>query len=241
MERSGRFRAQLTLTKMENAVRTLLNRGVAITVVSEAEQDYLRNIAQPDARIELIPNGVDTTANCPDSTVKPRPFSLIYTGAVTYDANYNAVAYFIREVLPLVRQRVPETQFTVTGGTGEVDVSDLAAQPGVTFTGYLPSVADAVRKSWVLVVPLQVGGGTRLKILEAMALGTPVVSTHKGAEGLVAESDKHLLFGDDPRQMADAICRLFEDEALRNPWRLLGVRWSNSTMIGQSSVNISIV
>ncbi len=209
---SGRFRAQLTLTKMENAVRTLLNRGVAITVVSEAEQDYLRNIAQPDARIELIPNGVDTTANCPDSTVKPMPFSLIYTGAVTYDANYNAVAYFIREVLPLVRQRVPETQFTVTGGTGEVDVSDLAAQPGVTFTGYLPSVADAVRKSWVLVVPLQVGGGTRLKILEAMALGTPVVSTHKGAEGLAAELDKHLLFGDDPHQMADAICRLFEDE-----------------------------
>ncbi|MBZ0288361.1 MAG: glycosyltransferase family 4 protein, partial [Anaerolineae bacterium] len=181
---SSRFRAQLTLTKMENAVRTLLKRGVAMTVVSEAERDYIRRLGIEGSRIEVIPNGVDTNANQPDPAVTPLPNSLIYTGAVTYDANYDAVSYFIRGILPLVRVRIPDAQLTVTGGTGEVDVRDLAAQPGVTFTGYLPSVADEVRKSWALVVPLQKGGGTRLKVLEALALGTPVISTRKGIEGL---------------------------------------------------------
>jgi glycosyltransferase involved in cell wall biosynthesis len=209
-----RFRAQLTLTKMNTMVRTLANRGVAFTVVSEAEKTYIRDVA-PNARIELIPNGVDTAANQPDPKIPPKPLSLIYTGAVTYSANYEAVRYFVHEVLPLVRARVPEAQLTITGGTGDVDVRELAAQPGVKFSGYLPSPADAIRQSWALVVPLRSGGGTRLKILEAMALGTAVVSTHKGAEGLAVEGEKHLLLADSPSEMADAICRLFADADLR--------------------------
>jgi glycosyltransferase involved in cell wall biosynthesis len=96
-----------------------------------------------------------------------------------------------------------------------VDVRDLAAQPGVTFSGYLPSVADAVRKSWALVVPLRKGGGTRLKILEALALGTPVISTRKGIEGLDVEPDTHVLVADTPQEFADATCRLLQDAALR--------------------------
>lgn len=210
-----RVRAQMTLTKMENALRTLLNRGVAFTVVSEAERDYLLPLAANGARIEIIPNGVDTQANQPDLNIKPQPYSLIYTGAVTYNANYDAVAYFIREVLPLVRQRIPEAQFTVTGKTGDVDINNLAAQPGVSFSGYLPSVAAAVQNSWALVAPLRVGGGTRLKILEAMALGTPVISTSKGVEGLEVEADQHVLLADTAEAFADAVCRLLGDEALR--------------------------
>jgi polysaccharide biosynthesis protein PslH len=212
---SGRLRAQLTLSKMENALRTLLDRGVAFTVVSPAERDYIQPLAPANARIEVIPNGVDTGVNAPDSSVQPKPNSLIYTGAVTYSANYDAVAYFIREVLPLVRARIPDVHFTVTGGTGEVDIRDLAAQPGVTFTGYLPSVADAVRQSWALVTPLREGGGTRLKILEAMALGTPVISTRKGAEGLDVKSGEQLLLADSPQEFADAVCLLLADQALR--------------------------
>lgn len=212
---SSRLRAQLTLTKMENAVRMLLNHGVAVTVVSDSERDYIRRFTPADARIEVIPNGVDTKANLPDPNIQPHPDSLIYTGSVTYDANYGAVSYFIRDILPLVRERIPAVQFSVTGGTGEVDIRDLAAQPGVTFCGYLPSVADAVRKSWALVVALQKGGGTRLKILEAMALGTPVISTRKGIEGLAVVPDEHVLVADTPEEFADATCRLLQDEALR--------------------------
>src|SRR5690606_37972368 len=167
----SRVRRRLTRVTMAPVRRKLMERGVALTVVSEKERAYLRRFAPLGARIEVIPNGVDTQAICPDDTV-PTPNTLIYPGAVTYNANYNAVAYFIREVLPLIRERVPDVCFSVTGGTGSVDVSDLAAHPGVTFTGYLPDVVPVIRSSWATVVPLQDGGGTRLKVLESMALGT---------------------------------------------------------------------
>jgi glycosyltransferase involved in cell wall biosynthesis len=140
---------------------------------------------------------------------------VIYTGAVTYDANLDAVSYFAREALPLIRQRVPDAQFTITGGTGKVDVSQLAALPGVHFSGYLPSVAAAVQESWVMVAPLRIGGGTRLKILEAMALGTPVISSSKGAEGIAIHPGEDILIADSPQEIADAVCRLFDDAALR--------------------------
>lgn len=213
--RAGRFRAQLTLTKLENAFKRLLMRGVAMTVVSEAERDYMRRFAPPDARVEVVPNGVDTVANRPQPTIQPKPHSLIYTGAVTYNANWDAVSYFARDVLPLIRQRVPDAQFTITGGTGNIDVSQLAALPGVHFSGYLPTVAAAVQESWALVTPLRIGGGTRLKILEAMALGTPVISTAKGAEGIAVHPGEDILIADTPQEIADAVCRLFDDAALR--------------------------
>jgi glycosyltransferase involved in cell wall biosynthesis len=237
-----RLRAQMTLSKLENALRHLMQRGVALTVVSEAERDYIRRFAPPGARIEVIPNGVDTQANQPDATL-PQPDTLIYPGAVTYSANYDAVAFFIREVLPLVRQRIPGAQFTVTGGTGQVDVSDLAAQPGVRFTGYLPEVAPAVRASWATVVPLRQGGGTRLKILESMALGTPVIATRKGAEGLNARHGEHLLLADEPQALAEAVCTLLNDTALRarlaRAARALVEQQYDWTSIGRQLVHLS--
>ncbi len=213
--RAGRFRAQLTLSKLESAFKRLLSRGVAMTVVSDAERVNMQRFAPAHARIELVPNGVDTTENQPDSTILPKPHSLIYTGAVTYNANLDAVSYFAQEALPLIHQRVPDAQFTITGGTGKIDVSQLAALPGVHFSGYLPSVAKAVQESWAVVTPLRMGSGTRLKILEAMALGTPVISSHKGAEGIHIHPGEDILIADTPQEMADAVCRLFEDAALR--------------------------
>jgi glycosyltransferase involved in cell wall biosynthesis len=168
------------------------------------------------SRVYVIPNGVDTGQKQPDSSVQPRPNSLIYTGAVTYQPNYDAVVYFVREVLPLVRQRYPDIIFTVTGGTGDIDVSDLAAQPGVRFSGYLPEIDPAIRESWLTVVPLRMGGGTRLKILESMALGTPIVSTHKGAEGLNVSDGENIVLADSPAAMAEAIAALLADPARRD-------------------------
>ncbi len=212
---SGRFRAGLTLTKLENTLAGLLARDVAFTVVSESEREYIRHFAPAGSRIEVVPNGVDTSANRPDPGVTPAPHTLIYTGAVTYNANLDAADYFIREVWPLIRQRTPDAQFTVTGGTGRVDVSQLAAQPGVNFSGYLPSVAQAVQASWATVAPLRIGGGTRLKILESMALGTPVISTTKGAEGLNVTHGENILIADTPAALADAVHTLFSDSHLR--------------------------
>ena len=217
-----RLRAQLTLSKFQQSINHLMQNGAACTIVSAGEAAYIKPLVPPATRIEVVPNGVDTSANHPDAAFQPKPFSLIYTGAVTYNANYDAVAYFIREIWPLVRARYPQATFMVTGGTGTVDVSDLASVAGVSFSGYLPSVAEAVRQQWAVVAPLRVGGGTRLKILEAMALGTPVIATSKGAEGLDVHNEENILIADRPQAFADAISRLFEDATLRNKLALAG-------------------
>lgn len=211
--RGARLRAELTLSKMQSSLARLAESGVVFTVVSAAEQAYILRSA-PGARVTVIPNGVDSAALRPTDTA-PQPGTLIYPGAVTYNANLDAVTYFIRQVLPLVRAHVPSVRFSVTGGTGDVDVRDLAAQKGVHFTGFLPSVHNAIRESWATVVPLRMGGGTRLKILESMALGTPVISTHKGAEGLDVTDGEHLLLADEPLELAAHIQTLFNDPALR--------------------------
>lgn len=185
-----------------------------ITVSEDEREDLLRFVPELNpARVYSVANGVDTQLHRP-SDQAPQPNTLIYPGAVTYDANYDAVRYFVYEVLPLVRAQTPDVTFTVTGNTGHVDVSDLAAQPGVIFTGYLDSVAPAVQQSQIAVVPLRIGGGTRLKILEAMALGTPVISTSKGAEGINAIPGKEILIADTPQTLADSIHRLLNDADL---------------------------
>lgn len=210
-----RLRSRMTLAKLEYTLKGLLSRGVAFTVVSEAEQRAMQAFAPPGSRIIIIPNAVDADANQPDPACPPQPETLIYPGAVTYSANLDAVAYFIQEVWPRIRARAPQARFTVTGGTGSVDVRALAAQPGVTFTGYLPEVAPAVRSSWAVIVPLRIGGGTRLKILEAMALGTPVIATRKGAEGLNVHPGEDILIADTPDALAEAALQLFADADLR--------------------------
>ena len=210
-----RLRAQLTLTKFQQSIQYLMQKGAACTAVSASETAYLQQVV-PATRVEVVPNGVDTIANQPDASVQPTPYSLIYTGAVTYNANLDAVAYFIHDIWPLVCARYPQAIFTITGGIGNVSVSELAASPGVTFSGYLPSVTEAVRQQWVVIAPLRMGGGTRLKILEAMALGTPVIATSKGAEGLAVHDGQDILIADTPQAFADAISRLFEDAALRS-------------------------
>lgn len=211
---AGRFRAQLTLRKLTGALRMLHQRGVRFTVASESECAHMQHNVSPDIRAEVILNGVDTQTHQP-SDIEPQPYTMIYPGAVTYSANYDAVGYFIQDVLPLILQQEPRARFMVTGKTGDVDVSHLKTRPGVVFSGYLPSVSDAVRQCWATVVPLRIGGGTRLKILESMALGTPVVSTRKGAEGLNVQDGREILIADTPEEMAKTLCNLFENPDLR--------------------------
>jgi glycosyltransferase involved in cell wall biosynthesis len=123
--------------------------------------------------------------------------------------------HFLRHIFPLIRSRAPEAHLTITGSTEGVAMSRWSTDGRVTFTGYLADIRSKVSDSWVCVVPLRMGGGTRLKILEAMALGTPVVSTSKGAEGLDVEDGKHLLIGDTPEEFAMQTVRVLQEPDLR--------------------------
>lgn len=210
----AKIRAGLTWWKLSRYVRGTLKRFDACTVVSAAERDLAVGLAPAGYPIEVLPNGVDVDA-MRAVTAAPTPGTLIYAGALTYHANYDAVAYFLEAIYPLIRERCPEATVTVTGRTDGIDLGRLSAHPGVRFSGYLDDVRPAIAGTWLSVVPLRVGGGTRLKILESLALGTPVVSTRKGAEGLDLVDGRDVMLADTPRAFAEAVTRVLGDPALR--------------------------
>jgi len=206
-----RARYGLTWLKHRRYLYRLLPHFRACTVVSETERRLLATAVPNAPRIEVIPNAVD---GAPGASVTARrdPNGLIFAGSLTYVANHDAMRWFLADVFPHICREWPTAHLTVTGDPGD---AALEPTPGVTLTGLLDDVRGAVASASVSVVPIRIGGGTRLKILESMALGTPVVATSKGAEGLDVVSGEHLLIADDPRQFADHVVRLLHDRALR--------------------------
>ncbi len=192
----------------------LLRAFAGCTVVSEAERERLRMVQPGYHPVEVIPNGVDV-AHHTGAFGAPEANTLIFSGALTYSANFDAVEFFLREVLPRIRAERPTVKLAITGKLNGVPIDRLPNREGVIFTGYLNDIRPAVARSWVSVVPVLSGGGTRLKILESLALGTPVIATRKGAEGLELTPGRDLLIADDPAEFAAAVMRLLRDPGLR--------------------------
>jgi glycosyltransferase involved in cell wall biosynthesis len=208
----SRLRAVLTDWKYRGFVRTLDAECAGLFVTSQREATLIHAITAHTARIAIIPNGVTLTEE-PDRPPRDA-HRLVYSGSPTYGPNRDAIAFFAADILPRIRARMPDAWLAVTGKTDGVPLDTLAVTPGVAFTGWLPDIRAYVAASRVCVVPLRQGGGTRLKILEAMALGTPVVATTKGAEGLDLTNGEDILIADDPAAFADATVRLLTDDAL---------------------------
>ncbi len=210
----SRIRYGLTWWKTCRYVASLLRHFASVTVVSERERMLLQPLAPAHLRLTVVPNGVDTTA-CAESFGAPEADTLIYPGALSYDANFDAVAHFLSAILPRIQARRPDVRLRVTGRVTPAQIAALPSANGVDFTGYLDDVRPAVARAWAEVVPLRKGGGTRLKVLEALALGTPVVSTSKGIEGLELEDGRHVLVADSAADFAAATERLLGQPALR--------------------------
>ncbi len=208
-----RLRRRLTWWKYASFIRGLCGQFDHTTVVSAAERARLARIGCDPARVSVVPNGVDE-ADLAWQQAR-LPCRLVYPGALTYSANHDAVRWFLETVLPLIRRARPEVEFWVTGATDGVIVSDLPNAGLATFTGHLADVRPAIAESTVCVVPLRIGGGTRLKILQAMALGTPVVATSKGAEGLAVTPEQDILVADTAGQFASQVLRLLADRDLQ--------------------------
>ncbi len=184
-------------------------------MVSERDRQALERSVPPVAgRVTVIPNGVDTARNRP-GLADPQPDTLVFNGALTYYANADAMRYFLAEIFSVIRTAVPRLCMQITGRHDGVDLKGLSIGDGVMLTGYLDDVRPVVSGSWACVVPLRIGGGTRLKILEAMALGTPVISTSKGAEGLAVSHEQDILIADEPAEFARQTVRVLKDRVLR--------------------------
>lgn len=210
---SRKVRLKLTWVKLVRHERRLIGSFDCVLTVSEEDRDELIKTAPgAAARVSIVPNGVDISLLNYQGPRKEQ-YRIISTGALTYNANYDANLLFCREILPRINKRIPKAEFVITGAYKQVDVRPFV-EAGAILTGFVPDIRPEVARSAVLVAPLRFGGGTRLKILEAMALGTPVVSTATGAMGIGAVSGKHLLLAEEPAEFADAVCRILEDEAL---------------------------
>ncbi len=210
---SSRLRRRLTWYKTSHYLEKLLQQFTFCTVVSDQEKDLLHPYNRMPGRLQVIPNGVDLDYFAPGQA-NPVPGTLIYPGSLAFPANYDAVAYFLAEIYPSVERGYPDVKFTITGAYNQVNLSGLMLRPSCTLTGFLDDVRPAMASAWACIVPLRQGSGTRLKILEALALGVPVITTSKGMEGLDLIPEEHLLVADQPAEFAGQVMRLFHDTDL---------------------------
>jgi glycosyltransferase involved in cell wall biosynthesis len=201
------WRQRITWRKYAAFTRHLVSSSSRTTVVSDAERQCLGEAGCDTSRIAVVPNGV--ARQYLDYEEPKQKGSLIYTGSLTYEPNFDAVQYFLTDIFPRVRKVRGDAMLTVTGSYAGVPIQRLPPTR-VSLTGLVPDIRPHVARAEVCIVPLRLGGGTRLKILEAMALGTPVVSTSKGAEGLDVKHGEHLLIADDPDAFARAVVDLLD-------------------------------
>lgn len=162
----------------------------------------------------VVPNGVDTAYFVPKNDAPSEPHSLVFTGMIGYVPNADGITWFIDEILPLIAQRVPDVKLYVVGKRPPETVRARASER-VVVTGTVPDVRPYVHRSSVYVVPLRMGGGTRLKIAEALSMKKPMVTTRVGCEGIDLVDGRDALFADTPREFADAVVRLLGDADLR--------------------------
>jgi glycosyltransferase involved in cell wall biosynthesis len=210
-----RWRCWVSWQKTRAYEASLFRRFHLCTMVSEEDRQASCEFLRADGDlVQVVPNGVDCLPEYP-KPVPPGVKQLIFNGALTYSANYDAMRYFLSDIYPLIRQREPGVALTITGSYAGVDLNGLRLDPSVSLSGLVEDIRALVAQAAVCVVPIREGSGTRLKILEAMAVGTPVVSTAKGAEGLAVADGVHLLLAENPEAFADHTLQILREPDLR--------------------------
>jgi glycosyltransferase involved in cell wall biosynthesis len=190
----------------------LLRAFDRVITVSEEDRQRLLSIGRREADIPVVPNGVDTD-NLRPLQADPGPPTLLLVGNMSYGPCEDAAIWLVREILPLLKPHWPDLQVWIVGRDPGLRVRALAGN-GVHVTGRVDDLLPFYQRATIAVAPLRAGSGSRLKILEAMALGRPVVSTTIGAEGLDIEPDVHFLAADRIDSFADSIGRLLQNPAM---------------------------
>jgi len=186
----------------------------AIAVTSEREHHLLKSLL-PRSVIEVVPNGVDIEYFHGSDAEQEVDGRIVFTGAMDYYPNAEAALFFVQKCWPLIRTHIPSATWQIVGKNPRPDLQKLAELPGITVTGSVADVRPSFVEAGVAIAPLLVGGGTRLKILEAMAMRKAVVSTSLGCEGLSAVPGKHLIVADQPEVFAQAVIELLNNPEKR--------------------------
>jgi glycosyltransferase involved in cell wall biosynthesis len=215
LSRAYAHREGQKLVRFERAV----TEGVqAVWVCSEDDRRFFQEVC-PGLHFVVLPNVVNTDNYVPSN--EEEPHTLLFQAWLDWFPNRDGTEFFAAAILPELRKRVPKFEFRVAGRGGSKEFKDqFAGLPEIRFTGAVPDMRAEVRKATVCVVPLRIGSGTRFKILEAAAMGKPIVSTTLGAEGLELMNGRDILIADEPQKFAEAVASLLADASRR---RAMGV------------------
>lgn len=207
-------------SKLARAERNLTEHFDLCTTITRSECDSLDGF-KPNSPTDWFSNGVDSDYFIPNQE-DYNPQQVSFIGRMDYYPNEQAVSYFCHQVLPLIRQQVANAEFVIVGAAPSNAVLELAQLPGVTVTGFVDDVRDYVRKSAVMVAPLSIARGTQNKILEAMALGVPVITSPLGARGIDGEAGVDFKVATDTQQYCDQVVAIMNDRQLREQYALAG-------------------
>jgi polysaccharide biosynthesis protein PslH len=200
--------------KLERYERACCQTADHIAACSDADASAIRALFKAQAKVTTVPNGVDTDLFVPSDQVCAKPlseFALIYAGKMDFRPNIDAMTWFCSEIFPRIRADQPHAHLTIVGQKPARRITDLGQQPGIMVTGWVADTRPYIADAAVYVVPLRMGSGTRLKVLEAMAMGKAIVSTSRGVEGIEVRPDQEVLIADTPDAFAQAVVALLRD------------------------------
>jgi glycosyltransferase involved in cell wall biosynthesis len=216
--------------KMLRYERAAVCKFQHVIAVSENDRSLMTRWVDGD-RVTVVPTGVDLAHYRPDPAASDANASaplLTFVGAMDWEPNVDGVEYFCSEVWPAIKAEVPQARFRIVGRNPDRRVQKWASNSinddgSIEVTGRVSSIVEHLRQSGVVIVPLRIGGGTRLKIYEAMATAKAVVSTTVGAEGLDVHNGRDIILADDPRSFAQAVIMLLRDPELRRRYEKAAV------------------
>jgi len=210
-----KYYAKLTAKKLKNyELRVVREFDLSLTC-SNREKELLQK-ANPNSEIIVVPNGTDIIDEMALEKQTKKPIkSILFVGALNADKNVDAVLYFFNEILPLILREQPDILFQIVGGSVPTEIQQLRKHPNVKVLGFIKDLKAILKPGTISVVPLRYGGGTRLKITEAMAHGIPVVSTTLGCEGLDVLHNKNILIADTSESFAQCCLELISSSSKR--------------------------
>lgn len=211
-----------------------------VTAISPVDAAHLRQRYRLNNVRGVVPIGADLPAQEVPRSVVDLPWNPIITfvGSMNYQPNADAAFWFIRKILPVIQRTVPKARFRVIGRNPSMSlVREARRNPSVEISGTVPEVTPLLRESSVVVVPLRAGSGVRLKIMESLSAGVPVVSTRLGAEGLPLEDGKDLLLADDAAAFATAVLKLLQIDVLRRDLATRGLERARTDFTWQRSAD----
>jgi glycosyltransferase involved in cell wall biosynthesis len=204
----------LEFQKMLRYEQVMVRKFHHVIAVSENDRSLMTQWVD-GSRVTVVPTGVDLQQYTPGGQASPASPLVVFVGAMDWEPNVDGVEYFCTQIWPAILADVPGARFRIVGRNPDKRVQRWASD-SVEVTGRVPSVVDHLREAAVVIVPLRIGGGTRLKIFEAMATAKAVVSTTVGAEGLDVHHGEDIVLADDPHRFAEAVVMLLKDQKARS-------------------------